>query len=163
MEKPTTERLWTSFTPQQLQEKGQELANACIELGDVAYAKKKSSDEFKLEMDGIEGKIGRLSDDIRAKGEETDIACIVRFHLPRTAFKQTVRLDTGELVREEQMSPTECQEHLFEGKEIDELLTQPQCKIGIERTLASEQFIDTSLVRAEHNGENPLVPAARIK
>jgi uncharacterized coiled-coil DUF342 family protein len=113
--------LWMNFTTDELQEKGQELSNSVLEFSDVEAEKKTKMDEFKQFLDGIEGRIHRLSREIRAKGREVPTACVVRFHVPRTAFKQIVRLDTGELVREEQMSPQECQENLFESKEVDEL------------------------------------------
>lgn len=121
MEKPTTLALWKNFTQDELQEKGQELSGAVIEFGQIEAAKKAKVDEFKIHLDGIEGRIHRLSKEIRAKCVETSTPCIVRFHVPRTAFKQVVRLDTGELVREEQMTPQECQENLFEAKDIGEL------------------------------------------
>lgn len=121
MEKSTTLVLWKNYSMEELQEKGQELSSSVLEFADVEAQKKTKVDEFKTILDGIEGRIHRFSKEIRAKGREVPTPCTVKFHTPRTAFKQIVRLDTGELVREEQMSPQECQENLFETKELDEL------------------------------------------
>lgn len=121
MEKPITLTLWKDFTMEELQEKGQDLSTAVIEFSDIEVQKKNKSEEFKTKLDGIEGRIYRLSTEIRAKGRDIDTPCVVRYHVPRTAFKQIVRKDTGELVREEQMTPHECQENLFESKQLDEL------------------------------------------
>lgn len=121
MEKPINLILWKTFTAAELQAKGQELSDAVIESGDVEFKKKAAVEQFRRQLEGIEGTIQNLSGEIRAKGTDISTPCIVRFHVPRTAFKQIVRVDTGELVREEQMTPQECQENLFEAKEIDDL------------------------------------------
>lgn len=121
MEKPITISLWTAYTQEELREKGSELSSAVIDLSSIEVKKKAASDDFKIQIEAVEGQMYRLSREIREKGCNSPTPCIVRFHFPRIAFKQIIRVDTGELVREEQMTPYECQENLFETKELDEL------------------------------------------
>lgn len=120
-EKLTTLVLWKNFSPGEIQDMGQQLSEAVLERDDVKAAKKAAADVYNTQLDGIDGRINSLSKEIRAKGREASTPCVVRFHTPRTAFKQIVRTDTGELVREEQMSPSECQENMFEAREVEEL------------------------------------------
>ena len=48
--------------------------------------------------------------------------CEVRFHCPMVGMKQTVRVDTNEVIEQEEMSPAERQENLFaEHQEWDKL------------------------------------------
>jgi hypothetical protein len=42
-----------------------------------------------------------------------EIECVVEFHKPKQGVKTIIRLDTGEVVREQQMSGGELQEKLF--------------------------------------------------
>jgi hypothetical protein len=57
--------------------------------------------------------IQRLSNNINMGWEMREIECVVEFHKPRQGVKRIIRLDTGEIVREQQMSGGELQEKLF--------------------------------------------------
>lgn len=121
MEKRIVVPLWKELTEKELQERGKDLSDAVIAHADLSFKKRESQAAFRKQLDEMDGIIARISGEIRAKGYEGPTQCIVRFHLPRIAFKQVVRVDTGELVREEQMTAAECQANLFEAKEMDAL------------------------------------------
>lgn len=79
MEKPINLILWKTFTAAELQAKGQELSDAVIESGDVEFKKKAAVEQFRRQLEGIEGTIQNLSGEIRAKGTDISTPCIVRF------------------------------------------------------------------------------------
>ena len=55
-----------------------------------------------------------ISKAIRKGGEQRPVPCAVRFHSPVVGSKQTVRLDTNEVVSQEEMTDEECQDNLWE-------------------------------------------------
>jgi hypothetical protein len=63
-----------------------------------------------------------LSKAIRDKQDLRSVACEVRFHSLVVGTKQTVRLDTNEVIEQEEMSKKERQHNLFaEHQEWDKL------------------------------------------
>lgn len=105
--------LWHEFTLDELREKGLDLAAATGHKDDVEVIEKSRREQFKKEWEEIEGQIRMISSQIRRRGILRPVNCIVQFHKPHVGAKQVFREDTGELVKEEAMSPQECQEHLF--------------------------------------------------
>jgi len=105
--------LWRSFSAEELQEKGEELALAEMQCDEIEAKRRESAADFAKQIKDLRGRISQLSKQIQTKGAERPTWCVARFHSPRQATKQIFRLDTGELVREEAMSETECQQKLF--------------------------------------------------
>jgi hypothetical protein len=105
--------LWRGFTPEELQEKGEELALAEMQSDEIEKARRDLAADFAKQLKDLRGRISQLSKQIQTKGAERPTWCVVKFHEPRQAVKQIFRTDTGELVREEQMSEQECQQKLF--------------------------------------------------
>ncbi len=52
--------------------------------------------------------------------------CTVFFHTPAEATKRIVRMDTGEVVREEAMTAAECQLNMFAAQQEFERFMQEQ-------------------------------------
>jgi hypothetical protein len=113
MAKKTVEALFCEFTDAELEQKGQELSTTMLKYDEVEAAKKVATAEFTDEMKGLRGSMRGLSQAIRKRGEVRPVDCKVVFHVPEIGIKRTVRLDTGEVVREEAMSTDERQENLF--------------------------------------------------
>jgi hypothetical protein len=119
MEKPITLTLWHDFTELELLAKGQELSARVHEFASTETDKKASADAFKTKLEVLDYEIQQLSREIRSKGAQVPTPCVVRFHEPKTGWKQTVRLDSGEIVREEAMTAEESQENLFPERAME--------------------------------------------
>ncbi len=96
--------------------RGQMLSQAYLDFERVQGEKKAAMKEFADELEGIRSRINKLCGIIRNKMEPRMVNCAVQFHAPVQATKRIVRLDTGEIVRDEPMTPQECQTYLFEEK-----------------------------------------------
>lgn len=110
----TTLDLWWEFTEDQLRSQGNELAASLERRDEIEIAERGRREQFKTEMEEIGGYIRRVTTRIRRRGEMRATPCRVIFHKPTVGTKTIVREDTGEVVKEDTMSPSECQEHLFE-------------------------------------------------
>lgn len=119
-EKKITLDLWHQFTPEELETKGQELAAANIKYGEVEMANKIETKKLADNLAAIDANCYTLSRQVRERGLNVPVDCLVTFHKPKVGRKTIIRLDTGEQVREEVMTPTECQEHLFPPKDVAE-------------------------------------------
>jgi hypothetical protein len=105
--------LWHEFSADQLQFQASELAASLDRRDELEMAEKVRREQFKTEMEEISGHIRRVTIGIRLRGEMRATPCTVIFHKPNVGAKTTIREDTGEVVKEEAMTPAECQEHLF--------------------------------------------------
>jgi hypothetical protein len=115
------ERLFCSFCDDEVEQKGQELSTASITYDEVEDAKKSAMKEYTDNLKALRGTMRTLSKAIRSKGEVRDVECVVRMDKPQIGSKQTVRLDTGEIVRTEPMTDEEKQQELFPEDELAEL------------------------------------------
>jgi endo-1,4-beta-mannosidase len=102
------------LTEEEVQYRAQQLGAAVVEQDEVTSRKREAMKSFNEELEEIAQRMRLLSRSIRTKSERRLVRCTVAFHTPTQASKRTVRLDTGELVRDEPMSLDECQQHLFE-------------------------------------------------
>src|SRR5262249_39580173 len=105
--------LWCDLTDFEVQERAQQLGAAVAEYDQVDSDKKDSMKEYTEQLKEIAGRMRRLSRIIRNRTEVRIVKCTVSFHTPVAGTKRIVRLDTGEIVREEAMSIAESQQHLF--------------------------------------------------
>jgi hypothetical protein len=99
--------LWCELTGDEIQERAQQLGNALSEYDRVDADKKEAMKEYAESLKEISGRMRRLSGIIRNRTEQRIVKCIVTFHTPVAGTKRIVRLDTGELVREEAMTMAE--------------------------------------------------------
>ncbi len=98
---------------EEVQYKAQQLGAAVVEQDETASRKRDAMKTFNEELEEIAQRMRLLSRAIRTRSERRLVRCAVTFHTPVQGSKRTVRLDTGELCREEPMTMEECQEHLF--------------------------------------------------
>ncbi len=95
----------------ELRVRGTSMSAAMLRYDEVELAKKEPSKDFAEEMKAI-----------RSKSEVRPVQCGLQFHKPQVGMKRIVRMDTGEIVRDEVMSLDERQNNLFEDiQELDRL------------------------------------------
>lgn len=105
--------LWCDLTPDEIQERAQQLGASLAEYDAVESDKKDAMKEYGEQLKEIAGRMRRLSRIIRSKQEQRIVKCAIFFHVPVVGTKRIVRMDTGEIVREEAMTQAESQQHLF--------------------------------------------------
>jgi hypothetical protein len=114
--------LWIDLSEAEINTKAQELSQLMVEFEEVEEEKRAATKEYSDELKGLRAKMRTVSKVIREKKELRPVACEVRFHRPMVGTKQTVRLDTNEVIEQEEMSLAERQENLFaEHQEWDKL------------------------------------------
>lgn len=107
----------------ELLQRGQELAEAQREAARVENEKRDAMKDFKEQLEEIYGRMRETGEAIREKSEFRLIACEVLFHTPAIGSKRTVRLDTGELLRDEPMTLDEQQLNLYASSESSEVIS----------------------------------------
>jgi hypothetical protein len=123
-------RSWESvrydFTRDELRALGMDLAVETQMVYDLQQKKKELAAQMKVAILEAEGRCGKLALKLNQRYEMREAECTVMMHTPRAGMKSTVRVDNGEVVREEKMTAEEMQEKLpFEAlKEDDE--SQPR-------------------------------------
>jgi hypothetical protein len=112
--KKITLMLRCGFTKEEIEARANEMCMAMMRYEEVEELKKEVARDFTEELKMLRATLRRLSKEIRERGSDRPVECEVLFHKPVAGMKQIIRLDTGELVREEQMSFQERQENLFD-------------------------------------------------
>lgn len=106
--------LFSQFSQEELLEKSQELSAKVIEQQKVDDDRASVAKQYRERLEQIDATIQSLAKAIRRKGVDKPINCLVNFHDPVPAFKTTMRMDTGEIVKTEDMTPEEKQGILFD-------------------------------------------------
>jgi hypothetical protein len=112
--------LWCDLTDDEVHERAQQLGASVAEYDQVDSDKKDAMKEYGDQLKEISGRMRRLSRIIRNRTEQRMVRCAVMFHTPTVATKRIVRLDTGEMFRDESMTMAEQQQHLFTDKIAEE-------------------------------------------
>lgn len=107
------EKLPCSLNPDEIRRKGEELALARKKHKDLAEEAKSVAAEFKAKLKRLDETIDDLAEQIRSKRETRDVEVIERRDTVN-AMVETVRCDTGEVVRSRAMTLNERQVHLFD-------------------------------------------------
>jgi len=115
-------KLICELSDSELQTRSASLADTVTTIDQVKAARTQAMKEFKDVIAGHEERQRELSRAIRTGQEERLVACVVNYHSPVEATKQIVRLDTGEIVCDEPMSPEECQTKIWQAPEATEPL-----------------------------------------
>lgn len=106
--KTTKVLLPVSFTADELQALGLSLAATHQRIGELTVEKKESADAFKSKIDSATAEAGRLATNRINGWENRYVDCEITFDFDK-GMKQTVRLDSGEVVSEEPMKEEERQ------------------------------------------------------
>lgn len=107
-------QLACELSQEEVQFRAQELGVAVTQHDVIADEKAKAMKLFKERLETVSHRMRRLSKIVQAKLEYRMVACAVEFHVPEVGTKRIVRTDTGEVVKEEAMTPEERQNNLFE-------------------------------------------------
>jgi hypothetical protein len=106
------EYLKSQFTEQELKDISKKLAYENKNYDELEDAKKSVTSEFSSKINSSRAIISKLSNNINNGYEYKDVECEIRLNEPRDGQKTTVRKDTGEIVRIEDMNERELQEEL---------------------------------------------------
>lgn len=91
---------------------GKELAEATNELREIEDDKARIVSDFKAKTTASEARVAVLSNKIRSGYEFRSVECSVAFDTPEAGQKQTVRLDTKEVIATAAMTEDEKQRKL---------------------------------------------------
>ena len=109
--------LFCMLTDEEVQSRGLMLGETISAIDDTNTARSVAMKEYKERLTGyveLQRKLARI---IRERSEERMVACWVIFHAPAEGMKRIIRSDTGEVVREEEMTSSEKQLNLFAGQQ----------------------------------------------
>jgi hypothetical protein len=95
--------------------------------------------EFKERLVGLNEQQRKLARVIRGRVELRMVQCAVLFHAPLEGVKRIVRMDTGEVVREEPMTDSEKQLNLFAAQSEFERFTKGH---GVDQPGAPDEAKD---------------------
>ena len=109
-----TETLECALTADEIGQRGRNLSTTLLEHDAKEEQKKDAAKEFAEELKAFRLDMKILSQTIRRGTELRKVEVEVRMHTPRPGMKRTVCLDTGAVVRDEQMTEAERQASLFE-------------------------------------------------
>jgi hypothetical protein len=109
IEKRAIENCKCMLTAAELRQAGEDLARATREAIECENDKKTAAAAYKARGEHAQSRCAALSLKITQGYEMRDIECVVYYGTPRHGFKQVIRPDTGETVREEPMTPAEMQ------------------------------------------------------
>jgi hypothetical protein len=106
------EEIRYEFSAHELKELGAKLAEASYTVRELQRQKATAASNFAASIKSADDMMAGLADRIR-NGYETRLGeCVIRLDCPRPGLKEYVRVDTGEVVRDAPMSPSDMQREL---------------------------------------------------
>ena len=129
----TTERLRCQLTDEEKIEAGRELAETTNELEEIQDDKSQVVSEFKARTTAAEAKIALLGNKLRSGYEIRDVKCDIRFDWPKEGQKQTIRLDTNEVVYTHDMTEEEKQMQLPLDSDVGGVPNQAKPKLKLKK------------------------------
>ena len=117
-EKHTTEAVRYQFDHVELFDLGQLLARQAAQVFEIERHKKDVVKSLGAEIEHAHNLVANTAQKINAGYEMREVECLITLNRPKAGMKEIVRIDTGEIVREEAMTPEELQQALpFEPEE----------------------------------------------
>jgi hypothetical protein len=110
--KKVSEYLKYQFSMDETRENAKSLARKAQELVELELKKKQLAADLKSEMETASAIHAKLARWVNDEYDFRMIECEVRLDSPVSGMKSTWRIDTGELIKEERMSPEELQQSL---------------------------------------------------
>src|SRR3954465_1690513 len=101
-----------AYNDTELAEKRDHLATVIVEIQAVEERKTSVARALKEELDGLYAESNKLAHQIKRRSETRLTECVVEYERPNAGEKQTIRLDTGELVKVELMTQDERQDEI---------------------------------------------------
>jgi hypothetical protein len=127
-ERRSIESVQYNFSADELRVLGERLARESQMVSDLRQKKKELAASMAVSINESDSYIAELARKINEGHEYRDAECTALLNTPRVGVKSIVRVDTGEVIREDRMTVEELQEKLaFDApKEDDE--SQPYKK-----------------------------------
>lgn len=97
------------FTEDERRRLGETLARTVQELVDNKQARVAAVADYQAKHKALENEAIRLTDCVNRGFEEVEVETMLMFDRPRPGQKQTLRVDTNEVIRTEPMTPRELQ------------------------------------------------------
>lgn len=94
-----------------------ELAYETRTLEETEDQKKSVVSDFTNTITGVKAKISGLANKVNNGYEFRNIDCEISFNNPEAGQKTIIRIDTGEIVKIEDMTQSERQENLFNSED----------------------------------------------
>lgn len=110
--KKTEQSLRVNFTEKELLEIGKRLAEANRELEAAESEKKSITGTLKAKCDSIASRISLHSGELTNGYTYRQVPCEIRFDTPSKGMKQTIRLDSGDIIETAAMTLAEMQAEL---------------------------------------------------
>lgn len=108
--KTVSEYLKYDFSEDETSANAKKLARTNRALAEHGLKKKQLATDLKQQEEGLNSEIAELSRFVTDGYDFRMIECRVHYNMPRPGNKTIVRTDTGEVVREDRMSPAEVTE-----------------------------------------------------
>lgn len=105
--KDCSQQLRYLFNSDELREQGKRLAETHSKLDELEKDKKRVTSDFTAKINAVKAEAGSLSAKVNTGYELRDILCAAVMDTPKLGMKRITRNDTGEVVSEEPMTPTE--------------------------------------------------------
>lgn len=123
--------LMCRLTEQELEEQGKALTDLLQEKAELEISKSASARHYSYRIKSIDVEIEKQIPIVRDREIERDVEIRIEYHTPEPGKKREVRLDTGEVIFEGQMTDSECQDLFInaETAEEDETIDVPAVKL----------------------------------
>ena len=109
--------LFCQLSEEEMRSRALMLAETVHTIDEVQAARTETAKEFREKLTGLLETQRKLSQVLHDGAEKRQVFCRAFFHVPVPGTKRIVRLDTGEVVREEAMSAAELQLNIFAPQE----------------------------------------------
>lgn len=115
--KPFSESLMCTLTEPELAERADRAARLQYDADKITSEAKLASKAAKDRVEKIEAERRLLLSEVRTKQGYKAVECIAKADYAR-GLLETVRLDTGEVIRSRKLTPEERQKKMFPGDEV---------------------------------------------
>jgi hypothetical protein len=121
--KKTELELFCQLTEEERLSRALMLAETVHAIDETEAARTALGKEFREKITGLLEQQRKLSRILHDQAERRLVECRTFFHVPIQGSKRIVRMDTGEMVREEAMTAAELQLNIFAGqREFEEYM-----------------------------------------
>jgi hypothetical protein len=105
------------LTEPELADLGKQQARLLQDIGELVMQKKVAIDEFKAAIGEKQKQVEELSARINLGLDRQEVECDVLFDTPEKGRKSFVAIQTGRIVKIEEMAPADYQSRLFDADE----------------------------------------------
>jgi hypothetical protein len=112
------ELLRHNFTPEEMAEKAQVVAQSYQRLAGAKEEKAAAASQYAERIKSEEALLGKTTREMSQGWETRPVDCKIAYNVPNTGIKTIYRGDTEEILKTESMSQDELQERLFEDPQL---------------------------------------------